>query len=210
MCMIFGSSQGDKDARMGWRDCSAVKSTCGSSRRPRFDSQYIRGDSQSSVRRLPWDQKPFSRHTCDALTYRQNTHKQRIIIFKKKSWGIPFCVFCWRNCWETTTTWSYLEEEAAFRSVDRLGLEHLYPNATHAAMCGLSDTDRVSLIRWALVSWWNDKTPAVTRWGRPGACEGSFSVRWSPRVSCQGADLPSHDLSNTIAVAGVFWDHWLT
>ena len=77
---------------MGWRDFLAVKSNCGSSRRPRFDSQYMHGDSQSSVRRLPWDQTPFSRHTCDALTYRQNTHTQRIIILKKVLRDAIFCL----------------------------------------------------------------------------------------------------------------------
>lgn len=125
---------------------------------------------------------------------------------------MPFSVFCWKkkNVEKLQLLGATWKKRQHLGVLIELGLEHLYPKATHAAMCGFSDTDRVSSIHWALVSWWNDKSPAVTRWGRPGTCGGSFSVRWSPWVSCQGGYLPSHDLSNTIAVARVFWDHWLT
>lgn len=126
---------------MSWRDCSAVKSTCGSSRRPRFDSQDTHGDSQSSVKRLPWDQTPFSRHTCDALTYRQNTHTQRIIILKKSLEGCHFLSFAEETVEKAQLPGATWKKRRHLGVLLELGLEHLYPKATYAAMCGFSDTE---------------------------------------------------------------------
>ena len=59
-----------KLASTGWRDCSVVKSTAGSSRGPEFNSQQLHGGSQASIM------------GSDALFWHAGVHADRALIHK--------------------------------------------------------------------------------------------------------------------------------
>jgi hypothetical protein len=63
--MVKSSSHGD------WRDPSAVKSTDGSPREHRFNSQHLHGDSKPSVTAVLGDLYADTRYVCGAHTDKQ-------------------------------------------------------------------------------------------------------------------------------------------